>query len=132
MTRALIIDALRMAWFRRRPAAGLIFHSDRGSQYASGDFQKQLSAFGMRGSMSRIRLHGVDAPEKGQECFLADGTPSRCAKKGALVSADYTGESRVSCQPVGTSVPAKCALIPSEDQFYGSSKGCNRLARYVQ
>ena len=53
MTRALVIDALRMAWFRRRPAAGLIFHSDRGSQYASGDFQKQLSAFGMRGSMSR-------------------------------------------------------------------------------
>ncbi len=26
------LDALRMAWFRRRPAAGLIFHSDRGSQ----------------------------------------------------------------------------------------------------
>lgn len=53
MTRMLVIDALRMAWFRRRPAAGLIFHSDRGSQYASGDFQKQLSAFHMRGSMSR-------------------------------------------------------------------------------
>ena len=32
---------------------GLIFHSDRGSQYASGDFQKQLKALGMRGSMSR-------------------------------------------------------------------------------
>ena len=53
MTRRLVIDALRMAWFRRRPTSGLIFHSDRGSQYASGDFQKQLSAFGMRGSMSR-------------------------------------------------------------------------------
>jgi len=53
MTRQLVIDALRMAWFRRRPATGLIFHSDRGSQYASGDFQKQLSTFGMRGSMSR-------------------------------------------------------------------------------
>lgn len=53
MTRQLVIDALRMAWFRRRPLSGLIFHSDRGSQYASGDFQKQLSAFGMRGSMSR-------------------------------------------------------------------------------
>ena len=53
MRRRLVIDALRMAWFRRRPTSGLIFHSDRGSQYASGDFQKQLSAFGMRGSMSR-------------------------------------------------------------------------------
>ena len=53
MTRQLVIDALRMAWFQRRPAAGLIFHSDRGSQYASGDFQKQLKDFGMKGSMSR-------------------------------------------------------------------------------
>ena len=32
MTRQLVIDALRMAWFQRRPAAGLIFHSYRGSQ----------------------------------------------------------------------------------------------------
>src|SRR5208283_426972 len=53
MTRQSVIDALRMAWFRRRPAMGLIFHSDRGSQYASGDFQRQLSTFAMRGSMSR-------------------------------------------------------------------------------
>ena len=53
MTAQLAIDALRMAWFRRRPSNGLIFHSDRGVQYASCDFQKQLSAFGMRGSMSR-------------------------------------------------------------------------------
>jgi putative transposase len=53
MTRQLVIDALRMAWFRRRPAAGLIFHSDRGSQYASEDFQRELKAFGMKGSMSR-------------------------------------------------------------------------------
>lgn len=28
--------------------------------------------------------------------------------------------------------PAECALIPSEDQFYGVSKGSNRLAKYVQ
>lgn len=53
MTRQLPIDALRMAWFRRRPGEGLIFHSDRGSQYASVDFQLQLKEFGMKGSMSR-------------------------------------------------------------------------------
>ena len=53
MTRQLLIDALRMAWFRRRPAMGPIFHSDRGSQFASRDFQKQLSTFAMRGSMIR-------------------------------------------------------------------------------
>ena len=53
MTRTLVIDALRMAWFRRHPAPGLIFHSDRGSQYASHDFRKQLAAFKMKTSMSR-------------------------------------------------------------------------------
>jgi putative transposase len=53
MTRQLVIDALRMARFRRRPASGLIFYSDRGSQYASGDYQRQLKAFSMLGSMSR-------------------------------------------------------------------------------
>ncbi|MGF7176116.1 IS3 family transposase [Azospirillum doebereinerae] len=53
MTRQLVIDALAMAWFRQRPAEGMIFHSDRGSQYASSDFQALLRRYGMRGSMSR-------------------------------------------------------------------------------
>ena len=49
----LVVDALRMACFRRRPAPELIFHSDRGSQYASNAFAKQIKAFAMRASMSR-------------------------------------------------------------------------------
>lgn len=53
MTKDLVIDALRMAWFRRRPRPGLIHHSDRGSQYCSDDFQKQLADYGMLASMSR-------------------------------------------------------------------------------
>ncbi len=53
MTRTLVMDALRMAWFRRRPAPGLIFHSDPGSQYASNDYRKLLRDFKMESSMSR-------------------------------------------------------------------------------
>jgi putative transposase len=55
MRRELVIDALRMAWFRRQPGkeAKVIFHSDRGSQYCSGDFQDLLTSYGMRSSMSR-------------------------------------------------------------------------------
>ncbi len=49
----LVKDALAMAWWRRRPAAGLIFHSDRGSQYCSHAFQQALQEWGMRSSMSR-------------------------------------------------------------------------------
>lgn len=53
MTRELVINALRMAYFRRRPKAGLLHHSDRGSQYASHDYQAELARYGMRVSMSR-------------------------------------------------------------------------------
>jgi putative transposase len=55
ITRKLVIDALRMGVWRRRPGAGLIFHSDRGSQYCSNDFQKLLKTNGMLSSMSRTK-----------------------------------------------------------------------------
>jgi len=53
MTADIVTDALTMAWFRRKPAPGLIHHSDRGSQYASHEFQAKLAAYGMVCSMSR-------------------------------------------------------------------------------
>lgn len=53
ITADLVTDALTMAWFRRKPAAGLLFHSDRGSQYASGDMADKLKEYGMTASMSR-------------------------------------------------------------------------------
>jgi putative transposase len=53
MTADIVTDALTMAWFRRRPEPGLIHHSDRGSQYASGVFQALLTEYEMTCSMSR-------------------------------------------------------------------------------
>jgi transposase InsO family protein len=54
MQRSLVIDALEMAWQQRRPAIGtLLFHSDRGSQYASEDFSRLLDERGITASMSR-------------------------------------------------------------------------------
>jgi putative transposase len=53
MTAGIVTDALTMAWFRRKPCAGLIHHSDRGSQYASAAFQARLKEYGMACSMSR-------------------------------------------------------------------------------
>jgi len=52
-TKDLVIDAVRMAWFRRRPAGGLILHSARGSQYCSHDLQAAVKAYGVRSSMRR-------------------------------------------------------------------------------
>ena len=53
MTSDLVIDALQMAALQRHPPVGLMHHSDRGSQYASGAFQQMLKAHGMVCSMSR-------------------------------------------------------------------------------
>lgn len=47
------INALEMAIAARNPAPGLIHHSDRGVQYACGDYQKVIKRTGMRPSMSR-------------------------------------------------------------------------------
>ena len=54
MKAKLVCDALRMAIWRRQPEAGLIVHSDRGSQYASREYRKLLEIHGFAGSMSRV------------------------------------------------------------------------------
>jgi putative transposase len=54
LTSALVCEALQMALWNRQPPKGqLIFHSDRGVQYASNAFGKLLKAHGIAGSMSR-------------------------------------------------------------------------------
>ena len=50
---SLATDALSMAYWRRKPEKGLIHYSDRGSQYAGGDYQNLLGSYGMICSMSR-------------------------------------------------------------------------------
>jgi putative transposase len=55
MRSSLVIDALEMAWLRRSSdrKATQIFHSDRGSQYASHEFAQVLQRCGITASMSR-------------------------------------------------------------------------------
>ena len=48
-----VCQALQVAYWRRKPAPGLIMHSDRGSQYASDSYRKLISEFRMLQSMSR-------------------------------------------------------------------------------
>ena len=50
---ALILKALLMALLHRQPPANLLFHSDRGVQYASADFRGALTQAGLIPSMSR-------------------------------------------------------------------------------
>ena len=53
MPAALVCTALQMAIVQRNPAAGLLVHSDRGTQYASAQHQELLRKYGLVGSMSR-------------------------------------------------------------------------------
>ena len=53
MTADLVVDAFRMAIFRQKGQIPNIVHSDRGSQYASGDFRKELKKYDCKQSMSR-------------------------------------------------------------------------------
>ena len=62
MTADIVTDALTMAWFRREPGAGVIFHSDRGSQHAGHAMTAKLGRCGMTASMSRKGNYRDNAP----------------------------------------------------------------------
>jgi putative transposase len=53
MTKQLVCDALMMALWRRGFPRNVLFHSDRGSQYCSHDYQNMLKHYGLTCSMSR-------------------------------------------------------------------------------
>ena len=53
ITKQLTLEALAMAYWRRKPLSGLLHHSDRGSQYACHDYRNRLGHYGMIASMSR-------------------------------------------------------------------------------
>jgi transposase InsO family protein len=62
MESRLVVDALEMAVTRRRPGAGLLAHSDRGSQYASEHYQRVLASAGIVCSMSGVGQCWDNAP----------------------------------------------------------------------
>ena len=88
MTKTLVLSALRMAYFRRKPRAGLLHHSDRGSQYCSHDYRRQLADYGMVASMSRKGNCWDNAPMesffnslKNERVFHEDYTTREQAKR---------------------------------------------------
>ena len=62
MESRLVVDALEMALARRRPGAGLLAHSDQGSQYASDHYQRVLAGEGITCSMSGVGQCWDNAP----------------------------------------------------------------------
>ena len=70
ITKELVIKAMQMAIRRENPGPGLIFHSDRGSQYCSNDYQQLLEINHIRPSMSRKGNPYDNAPAENFFCCL--------------------------------------------------------------
>ena len=86
----LTLEALDRALLERRPGAGLLHHSDRGSQYASYEYQKKLQQRGLVPSMSRKGNCWDNAPAESffstlkREAIPDDGFATRDQARAAL------------------------------------------------
>jgi transposase InsO family protein len=117
MESRLVVDALDMAVQRRLPDAGLLAHSDRGSQYASEHYQRLLAEHGITCSMSRRADCWDNAP---MESFFAS------LKKELVHGADFA-----------TRAEARAAIFEYIEVFYNiqrrhSSLGYVSPAEYEQ
>ena len=113
----LVVDALEMALAGRRPGAGLVAHSDRGSQYASEHYQRVLTKHGITCSMSRRANCWDNAP---MESFFSS------LKKELVHSESYV-----------TRAEARASLFEYIEVFYNrirrhSSLGYMSPAEYEQ
>jgi putative transposase len=68
MRMELVVDALEMAVWRRKPSAGLVHHSDRGAQYTAISFGRRLEEIGIMASMGRT---GTALDNAMAESFIA-------------------------------------------------------------
>jgi hypothetical protein len=108
MTADLVTDALTMAWFRRKPGAGVLFHGDRGSQYAGHAMTAKLAEYGMTASMSR----------KGNCC----SSTWRCSTTGVVATPPWATARRCSSCRTGSagmllSNPWRHRNAPLEDEI---------------
>lgn len=77
----LVSNALRSAYWQRRPASGLILHSDRGSQYASWRYRELVNQYHITMSMSRRANAWDNAPMESFFKTLKVEQTSRCRYK---------------------------------------------------
>lgn len=90
LERSLVLEALTAALHQRHPAPGLVLHSDRGSQYASAEYQALLTQHGLVPSMSRKGNCWDNAPMESffhslkSECFPAYQFQTRAEARQAI------------------------------------------------
>jgi len=107
MRAELVCDALQMAIARRQPGPGLIFHSDRGSQYTSKQFRELLVTHSIHQSLARPRQRWDNAVA---EAFWVDaeggaGAPAGVGDQGHGASGGLRVD-RGLLQPAATALVA--------------------------
>jgi hypothetical protein len=146
MTREIVIDALRMAWFKRHlsKVSALMFHSDRGRQYASQGLRGLLKDPGITASMSwrgdcwerqRLQRDGVRIAEGRAAAWtgLRDQTPGqgRSHRLAALAQQDSVALDAGLCQP--DEVRAKLAGQSTQaSQFVTRSWGADSRDKVIR
>ena len=113
MKARMVTDALRMAMWRRCPAAGLIVHSDRGSQYASKSYRRLLKGIGFVGSMSR---KGDCWDNAVAESFFASLKKERVQWK-SYQSRGAAGHPRLHCHVLQQPAPALDLGVQKSERF---------------
>ncbi len=98
---ALVERALRMALTQRQPPTGLLHHSDRGSQYASGDYRALLAQHHLTVSMSRV---------------------GNCYDNAMKESFWATLKAECATQPFATRAQARSALFEYIEGFYNRQR----------
>jgi Integrase core domain len=123
---ALVLKALGMALRHRQPPAKLLLHSDRGVQYASGDYRQALKAAGLVASMSR-KGNGYDNATMEREPIKFKGWTSLCHK--LVLPHHFTCEFWLefvlakTSQCASTQITVPCGMIP----FFGMTTMPSRM-----
>ena len=107
----LVLQALMAVW-RRKPPAGLLVHSDQGTQYTGHDWQDFLKAHGLVSSMSRAAT--------------VTTTPSpRASSSSSSASASGAGSTRLATTPGPmSSTTSRCSTTPAGST--ATTMGCLR------
>ena len=112
----MVVTAFKRAIRRRRPGNGLIFHSDRGVQYACGDFRKELAKHEFIQSMSRKGGNRFRAPRHAASRGRGVRQGQVCTRETCVPS------SRVHAGPAGSNMPsATLATRPGTKIWCNSS-----------
>ena len=114
MRAELVVDALQMAIARRRPAPGLIHHTDHGSQYVSLGFGQAAGDAGIARSMgSRGDATTTPSPRASSRPSRRSSSTATPGRPAASSRARSSTTSKPSTTPVGDTPPSGCSPRPN-------------------